>query len=75
MLKGTGKKKKKDENAPKRPMSAFMLYMNEVRDKIKSDNPGIAFTDIAKKGGELWKSLTDKTVFIYLLDNNNLIIS
>ncbi|XP_002159252.2 FACT complex subunit SSRP1 isoform X1 [Hydra vulgaris] len=58
---GSSKKKKKDENAPKRPMSAFMLYMNEVREKIKADNPGIAFTDIAKKGGEQWKTLTDKT--------------
>lgn len=54
------KRKKKDKNAPKRPMSAFMLWMNDMRDTIKKDNPGIAFTDIAKKGGELWKNISSK---------------
>uniref|UniRef100_A0A1B6EEE8 FACT complex subunit SSRP1 n=1 Tax=Clastoptera arizonana TaxID=38151 RepID=A0A1B6EEE8_9HEMI len=54
-------KKEKDENKPKRAASAYMLWFNENREKIKSDNPGIAFTDIAKKGGELWKKLEDKS--------------
>jgi hypothetical protein len=39
-----------------------MLYLNANRDKIKSDNPGIAVTDIAKKGGEMWRDLKDKSV-------------
>lgn len=55
-------KRKKDKNAPKRPASAYMLWFNENREQIKEGNPGIAFTDIAKKGGELWKTLDDKTV-------------
>ncbi|KAL1132560.1 hypothetical protein AAG570_010512 [Ranatra chinensis] len=55
------KKKDKDENRPKRPPSAYMLWFNENREKIKTDNPGISFTDIAKKGGELWKKLDDKS--------------
>lgn len=53
-------KKEKDENKPKRPPTAFMLYLNSNRDKIKSENPGIAVTDIAKKGGEMWRDLKDK---------------
>jgi len=53
--------KKKDKNAPKRPMTAFMLFLNENREPIKRDNPGIAFTEIAKKGGEMWKEMTDKS--------------
>lgn len=55
----SSKKKKKDKNAPKRPMSAYMLFLNSNREKIKADNPGIAFTDIAKKGAELWKNVGD----------------
>lgn len=55
-------KKEKDENKPKRPPTAFMLYLNSNRDKIKSENPGIAVTDIAKKGGEMWRDLKDKSV-------------
>jgi len=57
-------KKEKDENRPKRPPTAFMLYLNANREKIKSDNPGIAITDIAKKGGEMWRDLKDKSVCV-----------
>lgn len=55
------KNKNKDVNKPKRPTTAFMIWLNETREKIKSENPGISVTDIAKKGGELWKELKDKT--------------
>lgn len=58
--------KDKDKNKPKRPSTAFMLWLNETREKIKADNPGIKVTDIAKKGGEMWKELKDKTVIIFL---------
>lgn len=54
-------KKDRDENAPKRATTAFMLWLNESRDMIKKDNPGISFTDIAKKGGEMWQVLKDKS--------------
>ncbi|XP_064417009.1 FACT complex subunit SSRP1 isoform X2 [Latimeria chalumnae] len=51
-------KKAKDPQAPKRPMSAYMLWLNANREKIKSDNPGISITDLSKKAGELWKGMT-----------------
>lgn len=54
-------KKERDENAPKRGTSAFMLWLNESRESIKKDNPGISVTEVAKKGGEMWSTLTDKT--------------
>lgn len=54
-------KKDKDENKPKRAATAYMLWFNENREKIKAENPGITFTDIAKKGGEMWKKLEDKS--------------
>jgi structure-specific recognition protein 1 len=57
-------KQEKDEKKPKRPPTAFMLYLNANRDKIKSENPGIAVTDIAKKGGEMWRDLKDKSVCV-----------
>ncbi|EDV55502.1 high mobility group protein Z [Drosophila suzukii] len=46
---------------PKRPLSAYMLWLNETREQIKKDNPGSKVTDIAKRGGELWRGLKDKT--------------
>ncbi|CAG9561749.1 unnamed protein product [Danaus chrysippus] len=55
------KKREKDVNAPKRPATAFMLWLSEHRKGIIEDNPGIKVTEIAKKGGELWRDLKDKT--------------
>ncbi|XP_063709713.1 FACT complex subunit Ssrp1 [Culicoides brevitarsis] len=55
------KSKNKDSDAPKRPTTAFMLWLNESREQIKKENPGISVTEIAKKGGEMWKELKDKS--------------
>lgn len=52
---------------PKRPLSAYMLWLSENREKIKKENPGIKVTEIAKKGGELWRGMKDKSVSIYPL--------
>jgi len=54
-------KKEKDTNKPKRPPTAFMLWLNSARESIKAENPGIAVTEIAKKGGEMWRELKDKS--------------
>ncbi|CAB3261650.1 unnamed protein product [Arctia plantaginis] len=55
------RKKVKMTDKPKRPMSAYMLWLNSAREQIKSENPGMKVTDIAKKGGEIWKSMKDKS--------------
>lgn len=55
-------KGEKDENKPKRAMSAYFLWLNASREDIKSKNPGISVTDLSKKAGELWRELQDKTV-------------
>ncbi|XP_023648994.1 FACT complex subunit SSRP1 isoform X1 [Paramormyrops kingsleyae] len=52
------KAKEKDAGAPKRPMSAYMLWLNSSRERIKSENPGISVTEISKKAGEMWKQLS-----------------
>ncbi|XP_067931729.1 FACT complex subunit SSRP1-like isoform X2 [Watersipora subatra] len=54
------KKSEKDPNAPKRAMSAYFLWLNESRSKIKADNPGISVTELSKKAGELWGKLSDR---------------
>lgn len=51
---------------PKRPMSAYMIWLNSAREQIKSENPGLKVTEVAKKGGEIWRSMKDKSVsFIF----------
>mmetsp|Transcript_19572 Transcript_19572/g.59204 ORF Transcript_19572/g.59204 Transcript_19572/m.59204 type:complete len:672 (+) Transcript_19572:109-2124(+) len=49
---------KKDKNAPKRGMSAFMFFSNAKRAQVKEGNPGIAFGEVGRKLGELWKAAT-----------------
>lgn len=55
---GKKKRAKKDPNAPKKALSAFMIFSTDKRAQVLADNPGIAFTDVAKKIGELWKQAT-----------------
>lgn len=49
---------------PKRPLSAYMLWLNSAREQIKKENPGIKVTEIAKRGGELWRAMKDKSVSV-----------
>ncbi|KAF2819089.1 non-histone chromosomal protein 6 [Ophiobolus disseminans] len=53
-------KKKKDPNAPKRGLSAYMFFANEQREKVREDNPGIKFGEVGKLLGEKWKALNEK---------------
>jgi len=48
-----------DENAPKRPLTAFMAYSNKHRAAVQKMLPeGSRVGDIAKKLGEMWKACT-----------------
>ena len=60
---GKGKKRaKKDPNAPKKPLSGYMLFLQDKRADIKAKYPGISVAEIAKKGGEMWNAQKDRTV-------------
>ncbi|XP_070571797.1 FACT complex subunit SSRP1-like [Ptychodera flava] len=54
------KKKEKDPNKPKRPPTAYFIFLNENREKIKSERPGMSVAEVTKRGGELWSSMTEK---------------
>ncbi|KAJ9663153.1 Non-histone chromosomal protein 6 [Neophaeococcomyces mojaviensis] len=53
-------KKKKDPNAPKRGLSAYMFFANEMRDQVREENPGISFGQVGKVLGDRWKALSEK---------------
>ncbi|KAL6908494.1 hypothetical protein GGI43DRAFT_145366 [Trichoderma evansii] len=48
---------KPDENAPERPMSAYVLFSNKLRESLKGDR-SLTFTEIAKLVGEHWQNLS-----------------
>jgi len=47
------------EDKPKRPLNAYMTFSNEVRAKIKEDNPDAKPTEIMSKVGEAYRALGD----------------
>ncbi|KAL8589456.1 hypothetical protein ACOMHN_061667 [Nucella lapillus] len=51
------KKANQDPNQPKRPQSAFFLWLNSHRESIKRDHPGISVTEVTKLAGEMWKTV------------------
>merc|ERR1719273_992306 len=55
----TKKPFRKDENAPKRSLSAYMLYAGSVRAKIVKENPDMAVTEVMKEQSVWWKALGD----------------
>lgn len=60
---GAGKEKrrtKKDPNAPKRGLSAYMFFANEQRQSVRDDNPDVTFGQVGKILGERWKALNEK---------------
>ena len=43
----------------KKPLTGFMLFSKEHREKVKADQPDLSFGQIGKKLGEMWRELTD----------------
>ncbi|EOY07223.1 hypothetical protein QUC31_011456 [Theobroma cacao] len=50
----------KDPNKPKRPPSAFFVFLEEFRATFKKENPNVkAVSAVGKAAGEKWKSLSE----------------
>lgn len=53
-------KAKKDKNAPKRALSAYMFFSQDWRERVKAENPDASFGEIGKLLGTKWKELDDE---------------
>jgi hypothetical protein len=51
------KDKKKKGNLPKRPLSAYMFFSQDWRERIKTENPEASFGEIGKLLGAKWKEM------------------
>lgn len=54
-------KAKKDPNAPKRPLSAFIFFSQDKREEIIRKNPELKskLAEVGKMVGEAWGKLSD----------------
>ncbi|KAL7541682.1 hypothetical protein ACHAXR_011129 [Thalassiosira sp. AJA248-18] len=48
----------RDPNAPKKNMSAYLMYQNTMRESFRTENPGMTFGQLAKFTSAMYKSLT-----------------
>lgn len=68
----TKSSKKKDPNAPKRPLSAYMLFCQDHREDIVKRNPGKSFGEIGMMLGAKYKALAQKDKAPYLAEAEKL---
>lgn len=47
----------KDSNAPKGPLSGYMLFMGDQREVLRQTQPGLAFHEITKLVAQRWAAL------------------
>ncbi|KAI3625662.1 hypothetical protein CBS9595_001023 [Malassezia furfur] len=52
-------KSKKDPAAPKRPLSAYMFFSQDWRERVKSENPDAGFGDVGRLLGTKWKEMSE----------------
>jgi len=53
------KKTKKGKDGPKRPLSAYMFFSQDWRERIKTENPDAGFGEVGKLLGAKWKELSE----------------
>ncbi|KAI8335098.1 non-histone chromosomal protein 6 [Chlamydoabsidia padenii] len=59
-VKISSKRAKKDPNAPKRGLSAYMFFSQANRNKVKEENPEASFGQLGKILGQKWKEMSDE---------------
>ncbi|XP_022745500.1 high mobility group B protein 1-like isoform X2 [Durio zibethinus] len=60
------RKAKKDPNRPKRPPSAFFVFLEEFRATFKREHPNVkAVSAVGKAAGEKWKSMSVDEKAVY----------
>ncbi|KAK2462717.1 hypothetical protein APHAL10511_005235 [Amanita phalloides] len=58
--KHASRKGEKYPKAPKRPLSAYMYFVQDWRERIKAENPDAGFGEVGKLLGAKWKELDNE---------------
>jgi len=56
-----GKKRRKtfrDSNAPKAPLTGYVRFLNEQREKVRTEHPELSFPEVTKLLGAQWSKLS-----------------
>jgi len=58
--KGRRKKKVKDPRAPKHPMSAYLIYLTNMRPVVVKEQPKLSAKEVMAQVGQMWKKLSEE---------------
>lgn len=58
-----GKKSKKEKDDVKKPRSAYIFFGMDKRAEILKKDPKLGVTEVAKRLGEMWKKVKDKSEY------------
>ena len=64
-LKKKGRSRKGDSSGPKRPLSAYMLWTNDVRPAVKAQHPGSLTQEMGSILGAMWREMSDDAKLPY----------
>lgn len=64
-------RKKKDRDAPKHPLSAFLFYLKEVRPHYTKKYPGIRMAYLTREISKTWREMTPENKSKYDLLSMN----
>jgi hypothetical protein len=51
-------KKPKDPNAPTKPPSAYIIYQNNIRKKLKDEQPNLTYPEVLQEVSRKWKEIS-----------------
>lgn len=66
--KGKKRKKLKDNNAPKQPLTGYVRFLNERREVLRKENPALTFSELTRMLGSEWTKLPQHEKQRYLDD-------
>ena len=67
-----GKKRRKtfrDSNAPKAPLTGYVRFLNEQREKVRAERPDLNFPEVTKLLGAQWSKLSAEEKQVQTLIN------
>ncbi|XP_033624937.1 high mobility group protein 20A-like isoform X1 [Asterias rubens] len=64
--KGKKRRRLKDVNAPRAPLTGYVRFLNDRRDKARADNPNMSFAEITRMLGKEWTTLSQNEKQCYL---------
>jgi high mobility group protein B3 len=53
-------RKARDKNAPKPPLTTYIMYSNDRRQEVREANPEMKATEVTKEISKMWREVNDE---------------